>query len=151
MGDPVRAATTTAELGTRMWTSAVEAWNDAAARWMGLPAAAARPKPGGGDKRFEAPEWHANPAYRTLKEVYLLASDFLMDEAEAGDLEPAERERLRFHLQQFVNATSPTLLLLSNPAALRRIMETGGVDLPGRRRKTFARLHEGPPRIVQAT
>ena len=51
------------------------------------------------------------------------------EESEAEDLRPAERERLRFHLEQFVNATSPTLLLLSNPAALRRAMETGGASI----------------------
>ena len=41
---------------------------------------------GAGDKRFEAPEWHNNPAYRTLKDMYLLASDFLLNEVEAGGL-----------------------------------------------------------------
>ena len=44
-------------------------------------------------------------------------------------MDAAERERLNFHLQQFVNAMSPTLLLVSNPAALRRAMETGGASL----------------------
>ena len=151
MADPVRAAQTTVELGAKVWTSAVEAWNDAAARWMGLPASASQPKPGGGDKRFEAPEWHANPAYRTLKEVYLLASDFLMREADADGLDPAERERLRFHLQQFVNATSPTLLLLSNPAALRRIVETGGASLADGARNLLSDLKEGRLSMVDAT
>jgi len=31
---------------------------------------------------------------------------------------PAERQRLDFHLRQFVDAMSPTLLLVSNPGAL---------------------------------
>ena len=30
------------------------------------------------DKRFAAPEWQHNPAYRTLKELYLLASEWLL-------------------------------------------------------------------------
>ena len=37
------------------------------------------------DKRFAAPEWHTNPAYRTLKEVYLLASDWLLKQSDADD------------------------------------------------------------------
>ena len=97
-----------------MWLSAVEAWNDACARWLGVSDGGG-PACMGADKRFEAPEWHGNPAYRTLKDMYLLASDFLLQEGEADDLDPAERDRLRFHLQQFVNAMSPTLLLALQP------------------------------------
>jgi polyhydroxyalkanoate synthase len=130
MADPGRVLPAMVETNVRMWQAAVEAWNGAAARWWGLAEGAAAPAGlGAGDKRFEAPEWHANPVYRTLKDMYLLASDFLLMESEAEDLDPAERERLRFHLEQFVNATSPTLLLLSNPAALRRAMETGGASI----------------------
>ena len=46
-------------------------------RWCGL----ALPEPaasGGADKRFAAPEWQGHPFYRTLKELYLLASDWLL-------------------------------------------------------------------------
>ena len=102
------------------------------------------------DKRFDAPEWHANPVYRTLKDLYLLASDFLLKESEAEDLEPAERERLRFHLEQFVNATSPTLLLFSNPAALRRAMETGGASIADGARNLLHDLKEGRLTMVDA-
>ena len=83
--------------------------------------------------------------------MYLLASDFLLKQAEAEDLEPAERERLVFHLQQFVNAMSPTLLLLSNPAALRRVLETGGASLADGARNLLNDLHEGRLSMVDAT
>ena len=44
------------------------------------------------DKRFAAPEWHTNPSYHTLKEVYLLASDWLLKQSDADDdLDEAER------------------------------------------------------------
>jgi len=36
---------------------------------------------GGADKRFAAPEWQGHPIYRTLKEFYLLASDWLLRQA----------------------------------------------------------------------
>ena len=61
---------------------------------MPLPAGGGstpRHTPAGGpsrDKRFDAPEWHANPVYRTLKDMYLLASDFLLKEGEAEDWSP---------------------------------------------------------------
>ena len=151
MADPARAMTAASELTTKMWTSAFEAWNAATARWLGLPGTLAQPSFGANDKRFEAPEWHSNPAYRSLKDMYLLASDFLLKQAEAEDLEPAERERLVFHLQQFVDAMSPTLLLLSNPAALRRVFETGGASLADGARNLMNDLKEGRLSMVDAT
>ena len=129
MADPARALPALVQLNVEMVKSAVEAWNDAAARWWGLAKGTPQPGLATQDKRFDAPEWQSNPVYRTLRDLYLLASDFLLEESKAEDLEPAERERLRFHLEQFINATSPTLLLLGNPAALRRAMETGGASI----------------------
>jgi len=64
-------------------------------------------------------------------------------ESEAEDLSPAERQRLDFHLRQFVDATSPTLLLVSNPVALRRIVETGGASLAAGMRNLMHDLKEG--------
>jgi polyhydroxyalkanoate synthase subunit PhaC len=151
MADPGRALPAAAELGTRMWLSAIDAWNDAGARWLGRSGSTAQPHLGAADKRFEAPEWNGNPVYRTLKDLYLLASDFLLKQGEAEDLDPQERERLRFHLQQFVNATSPTLLLLSNPAALRRVVETGGASLADGARNLLSDLKEGRLSMVDAT
>jgi polyhydroxyalkanoate synthase len=152
MADPGRAIPAALELNAKVWLSAVEAWQDACARWLGVAEAAARPPgAGAGDKRFEAPEWQGNPQYRILKDAYLLASDFLLKEGEADDLDPAERDRLRFHLQQFVNATSPTLLLLANPAALRRVVETGGASLADGARNLARDLAEGRLSMVDAT
>jgi polyhydroxyalkanoate synthase len=151
MADPARAASAMTEMNAQIMKSAVEAWNSAAARWWGLAEATVQPTLGAGDKRFDAPEWHANPVYRTLKDMYLLASDFLLKEGEAEDLEPAERERLRFHLGQFVNATSPTLMLLSNPAALRRAMETAGASIADGTRNLLSDLKEGRLTMVDAT
>ena len=151
LADPGRAITAAVELNAKAWNAAIEAWNSATNRWLGQGQTTTRSGLGAGDKRFEAPEWHNNPAYRTLKDMYLLASDYLLNEVEAGDYEPAERERLRFHLQQFVNATSPTLLLLSNPAALRRVMETGGASLADGVRNLLDDLKEGRLSMVDET
>ena len=143
MADPARALPALAALNVQMTKSAFEAWNSAAARWWGLAEAAADTAPALQDKRFDAPEWHANPVYRTIRDLYLLASSFLLEESKAEDLGPAERERLRFHLEQFVNATSPTLLLLANPAALRRAMETGGASIADGARNLLRDVEEG--------
>ncbi|EWY36664.1 hydroxyalkanoic acid synthase [Skermanella stibiiresistens SB22] len=146
--DPAKAMTRSAELNMQIWTSAFEAWNSAGARWWGLTTGA----PASGDKRFDAPEWHSNPVYRTLKDMYLLASDFLLRQGlEDDDMDPKERERIAFHLRQFVDAMSPSLLLLSNPVALRRAMETGGASLADGARNLLHDLREGKLSMVDAT
>ena len=104
------------------------------------------------DKRFAAPEWHTNPVYRTLKEVYLLASDWLMKQADAvdDDMDEAERQRINFHLRQFVDAMSPTLMLMSNPAALHKAIETGGASVVAGARNLMADLNAGRLTMVDA-
>ncbi len=149
---PGKAVSAAVDLNTRLLGAAVDAWNDAGRRWVGSGTAepgdkAARTT----DKRFAAPEWHANPAYRTLKEMYLLASDWLLRQGEATDLDETERQRLNFHLRQFVDAMSPSLLLLSNPEALRRAMETGGASLADGARNLLHDLKEGRLSMVDAT
>jgi len=58
--------------------------------------------------------------------------------------------RLNFHLQQFVAAMSPTLLL-SNPAALRKAMETGGSSFAAGAQNLLADLKEGRLSMVDTT
>ncbi len=148
--DPNKAIAAAVDLNARLLGSATDAWQAAAQRWFASPAADAKPS-GPADKRFAAPEWQANPAYRTLKEMYLLASDWLLRQAETDDMDDAERQRLNFHLRQFVDAMSPSLMLLSNPEALRRAMETGGASLADGARNLMHDLKEGKLSMVDAT
>ncbi|HEX3522921.1 MAG TPA: hypothetical protein VHT52_12640, partial [Stellaceae bacterium] len=132
-----------AELNAAVWRSALDIWSEAGRRWWGQvssdPAEAAR----SGDKRFAAPEWHGNALYCTLKEVYLLASDWLLRHDEVADMGDAERLRLDFHLRQFVDAMSPALLLALNPVALRRAFETGGASLADGMRNLMNDIRQG--------
>jgi polyhydroxyalkanoate synthase len=146
-GPAMMAAT---EFNAGLWRAALEAWNDAGKRWWGN---GPNPSAERADKRFSAPEWQTNPAYRTLKEGYLLASDWLLRQGDsvASGLDEAEQRRLAFHLRQFVEAMSPTLLLASNPAALRRAMETGGASLAAGARNLMADLKAGRLSMVDAT
>ncbi len=149
---PGRTTSSLVDLNVRVLTAATEIWNDAGRRWWASAAAEPDKKPPGGfDKRFAAPEWHLNPAFRTLKELYLLASDWLLQQVEQDDTADAERQRLRFHLRQFVDAMSPSLLLLSNPEALRRAMETGGASLADGARNLVHDLKEGRLSMVDAS
>ncbi|MBV8523529.1 MAG: alpha/beta fold hydrolase, partial [Acetobacteraceae bacterium] len=143
------AAKSLLDLSTEMVRSAVDIWNEAGRRWLGATTGAPPPKPE--DKRFAAPEWQNNPVYRTLKEMYLLASDWLLKQGEATDLDEAERHKINFHLRQFVDAMSPTLLLVSNPVALKRAMETGGASLADGVRNLMNDLRAGRLSMVDET
>jgi polyhydroxyalkanoate synthase subunit PhaC len=146
---PAMAATSVVQVNADLWRSAMEVWNDAGRRWLGGAPDGSAGSPGGAaDRRFAAPEWSNNPFYRTLKEAYLLASDWLAKQGEADGMEEAERHRIAFHLRQFIDAMSPSLLLLSNPAALRRAMETGGASIADGLRNLMADLKAGRLQMV---
>jgi polyhydroxyalkanoate synthase len=151
LGKP-KAAQAAVDLNQDLWRSALNVWQEAGQRWLGaadLPSAKG-PAVATADKRFAAPEWHTNPVYRTLKEVYLLASDWLLEQGVATDMDDAERQRINFHLRQFVDAMSPSLILLSNPTALHKAIETGGASVAAGARNLMADLNAGRLSMVDA-
>ncbi len=151
MSDPARAVERAAEYSRRLVEATTAAWTDAATRFWGLPRQQQEEK-SRPDKRFSAPEWESNPYYQMLRDSYLLASDYLVRAAEEGAPEDSEQERrLSFHLKQFVEAMAPANLLLTNPAALRRVLETGGVSLVDGARNLAADLKEGRLSMVDAS
>jgi polyhydroxyalkanoate synthase subunit PhaC len=151
LSDPAKAVSAAADLNARVFSAAADAWRDAAQRWLGASVPAETKPNRALDKRFAAPEWQSNPAFRTLKEMYLLASDWLLKQGITDDSDDPEEQRLRFHLRQFVDAMSPSLMLLSNPEALRRAMETGGASLADGMRNLAQDMKEGRLSMVDAT
>jgi polyhydroxyalkanoate synthase len=147
-----KAAMSLVEFNQGLWHSALEFWQEAGQRWLGLfgLSSASGPTAGPTDKRFAAPEWRTNPAYLALKQLYLLASDWLLEQGDAADMDEAERQRLNFHLRQFVDAMSPSLMLMSNPVALRKAIETGGASLADGARNLLDDLKAGRLSMVDA-
>jgi polyhydroxyalkanoate synthase subunit PhaC len=149
--DPARATQRAVEYNQRLFETTMEVWSDATARFWGLPREE-KEEQGRPDKRFSEPEWENNPFYQTLKESYLLASEYLMNEANETDgYDDEEQRRLRFHLRQFVDAMAPVNFLLTNPAALRRIAETGGTSLAEGTRNLLSDLKEGRLSMTDTT
>lgn len=140
------------DLNLELWRSTLDVWQEAGQRWLGAaePTGAEAAPAGRPDKRFAAPEWQTNPGFRLLKEFYLLSSDWLLKQAEADDMDEAERRRITFHLRQFVYAMSPALLLMSNPVALRRAIESGGASVAAGARNLLADLSAGRLTMVDA-
>ncbi|MGH8503402.1 MAG: PHA/PHB synthase family protein [Gammaproteobacteria bacterium] len=148
MSDPERAMQVATQYHYRLLEATMDMWADAATRFWGFP----RPQQDSKvDKRFVGPEWDANPYYQGLKQMYLIASDYLVQEAQKTSVEDnAEERRLKFHLKQFVEAMAPVNFLVTNPAALKRIMETGGASLAAGVRNLVTDLKEGRVSMTDA-
>lgn len=144
MADPVNATTGAAKLNMRLWQEAAETWIGSASRWWGLATPTEDKLRGpAADRRFEAPEWEQHPFFRVLKQCYLAIAAQLREEADREVADPTERHRLMFHVQQLIDATSPTLFLPTNPAALRKALETGGGSVADGLRNLVTDLREG--------
>ncbi len=81
------------------------------------------------DRRFAAPEWHTNPLHAFNAAAYLLNARFLMSMAEAVEATPRAKQKIRFAVQQMVDAMSPANFLVTNPEALQKILDTKGESL----------------------
>jgi polyhydroxyalkanoate synthase len=100
------------------------------------------------DKRFMAKEWSANPMSAFSVASYLLNSEFLLAMAEAVDVAPREKHKIRFAVQQIVDALSPANFLATNPEAQQKIIETKGESLTKGLQNMLADLQKG--RISQS-
>ncbi len=87
--------------------------------------------PARSDRRFTDPAWASNPLFRMIQQSYL-ASAQALDRvvAEMGDSRGGTvAEQAQFAANILVSAAAPTNFLASNPAALKRAFDTGGVSL----------------------
>jgi polyhydroxyalkanoate synthase len=82
------------------------------------------------DKRFKDPEWRSNPAFSMLRESYLATAAFITDLVERAEgVDDAAKRKAAFFIKQAVDAASPSNFLMTNPAALRAMLETKGESL----------------------
>lgn len=112
-----------AQLQADYMKEATELWNQSVAR-IGADGANAI-----GDRRFAGQEWLANPAAAYLAQVYLLNARTLLRMAESVEGDEKTRARVRFAVQQWVDAASPSNYLALNPEAQRKALETKGESI----------------------
>lgn len=117
------------EMQSHFWADWMHLWSESAIRFMGGQGKTLF-APEKGDRRFKDTEWQTSCYFDFLKQYYIMASKHMIDMVdEADDLDNETRRRLRFFMQQFVNALSPTNFLLTNPEVLRETLDTGGENL----------------------
>jgi len=86
--------------------------------------------PASGDKRFSDPDWASNPMFDMMKQSYLLTSNWLNGlVSDVEGVDPGSKRRVEFFTKMLTDAFSPSNFLISNPAALREVMQTNGESL----------------------
>ena len=109
------------ELQARYMREAAELWNGVAA--PGKEAAAPA------DRRFAAQDWLTSPTSAYLAGMYLLNARTLLQLADEVQADEKTRQRIRFAVQQWVDAASPSNYLALNPEAQRKALETKGESI----------------------
>src|SRR4051812_12107871 len=98
------------------------------------------------DRRFKDPAWTGNPGFRRLMQAYLAVgrtADKLICDA---DLDWRGERRVRFAAENVLDALAPSNLPLTNPAAMKAALDTGGANFV-RGIRNLARDMARPPRI----
>jgi polyhydroxyalkanoate synthase subunit PhaC len=80
------------------------------------------------DKRFADPAWRDSFPYRALAQSYLAWAGALNRFVDEAKMDKRDAERARFVVSLVVDAMSPTNWLGGNPAALKRLVDTGGAS-----------------------
>ena len=81
------------------------------------------------DRRFQDETWTKNPLYKRGMQSWLAMRQELDGWISDSRMHPADQVRAKFVTDLIVDALAPTNTLLGNPAAMKRLFETGGLSL----------------------
>jgi polyhydroxyalkanoate synthase len=96
-----------------------------------------------GDRRFANKAWQDNPMASYTVQMYLLNAATLTQLADALDGDTKTKERVRFAVQQWIDAMSPGNFLALNPEAQQKAVETKGESLAQGLKLLMADLKKG--------
>ncbi len=95
------------------------------------------------DKRFAAEAWAKNPAAALAAQTYLLNARTLLQLADSVQADPKTKARIRFAVQQWVDAASPANYLATNPEALAKAVATGGGSISQGMQQLWKDIEQG--------
>src|SRR5215813_13787798 len=119
------------------------------ARAAGAPSEGPMPLPAK-DRRFGDRTWSENALFFWLLQQHLLREQLAKELLEVSGVEETTARRAKMASQLLVDALAPTNFFLTNPSAIRRAFESGGLSaLRGLRMwLDDLRTREGWPRLV---
>nr|WP_241024238.1 class I poly(R)-hydroxyalkanoic acid synthase [Burkholderia sp. Ac-20365] len=81
------------------------------------------------DRRFSSDAWKTTPVYTYTAAWYLLNARYLQELVDAIETDQKTRERIRFAVQQWTAAASPSNFFALNPEAQKTLLESNGESL----------------------
>ncbi len=140
--------------------SAVLGWNrqvteaQFAALAIGLGASTpATIVPGPTDHRFDDPAWRDNAAFFLLEQLYLIGAQTSRGLVDQAIVDPMTQTKAAFLANMIIDAVAPTNLLWTNPTALHKAFQTGGLSVlrGGRNFLQDVATNRGRPRQVDTS
>ncbi len=132
-----------AELQGRYVQDATNLWNQTLQSMQSGAQDAAPQRDKFADRRFAASDWASNPMSAFAAQMYLLNARTLMEIADRLDGDVKTRQRVRFAVQQCVDAAAPSNYLALNPEALRKAIDTQGQSLANGVQHLLGDLQQG--------
>ncbi len=87
-------------------------------------------QPSRSDRRFKDKEWSEQIYFNFIKQVYLITSAWAQDLAdETTGLDEKTHKKVKFFTRELINSASPANFALTNPAAIKKAIETKGQSL----------------------
>ena len=80
------------------------------------------------DRRFADPAWKKNPGAKALMQSYLAWQDAVGETVESLELSDKDAARARLVSSIVTDAVAPSNNLLTNPTALKQLVDTGGLS-----------------------
>src|SRR6056297_263004 len=114
------------EAQNQLWQSYMQLWAATTRRMMGAEAEPVA-TPEKGDRRFQDTEWSENFVFDYIKQSYLLAAQWILNNVEDVEFpDDHTRGKVNFYARQFVDAMAPTNFVATNPAVLKETIESRG-------------------------
>ena len=132
-----------AELQGRYLHDAANLWNEALQALQAGPGGTTVPHERLTDRRFAANDWSANPLSAFNAQLYLLNARTLMDMADRLDGDARTRQRVRFAVQQCIDAAAPSNYLALNPEVLRMAIDSKGESIANGVQHLLSDLRQG--------
>ena len=103
------------------------------------------------DRRFADPAWSQNPLLKRIMQAYLAGGRTAESVLEIADLDWRDSERLRFVLMNLIAAASPSNNPLISPAAIKSLVDSGGLSAARGLRALLSDLATAPrvPSMVE--
>ena len=110
-----------------LWKDHMALWQDTAGKVMMQNTSETDGKQEPYDRRFRHEDWSKNPIFDYIRKSYLITSRWLVETMSTVEgLSEEERNKLIFHTKLLADSFSPSNFLMTNPDALRTMMDTGG-------------------------